>query len=196
MTTSEIQTVTHTQKEQCISLLVLAFSRDPIMRLIYPTPDKYLESFPQFVKVFGDAAFDAGTAYCMDGFLATALWFPPGVGVDEEALVAVLENSISASDREMIFDTFETMSAYHPKEPHWYLSILATDPIYQGRGYGSALLRHGLAACDREQKLAYLEASSPQNAALYARHGFEAIGSIEFGTAASVTPMVRKPKST
>ena len=193
--TPEIRTVTHAQKEQCIALLVVAFSRDPITRSIYSAPDKYLESFPEFVKVFGDAAFDAGTADYMDGFLATALWFPPGVGVDEEALVAVLENSIPASDREMMFDRFEKMSAYHPQEPHWYLSILATDPIYQGRGYGSALLRHRLAACDRDQKLAYLEASSPQSAALYARHGFEAIGSIEFGTDTSVTPMVRKPQS-
>ncbi|WP_264321318.1 GNAT family N-acetyltransferase [Zarconia navalis] len=193
--TPEIRTVTHTQAEQCIGQLVLTFSRDPIARWIYPTSDKYLEHFPQFVKIFGDRAFDSGTAYCIDEFRATALWFPPGIGVDEEALVALLGNSVPASNREILFDRVGQMSDYHPQEPHWYLSILGTDPIHQSRGYGSALLRHGLATCDREQKLAYLEASSPQSAALYARHGFEATGTIEFGPAAAIVPMVRKPQS-
>ena len=43
--------------------------------------------------------------------------------------------------------TFQELSqGLHPTSPpHWYLALLGADPTVQGQGYGSALLRHGLA---------------------------------------------------
>jgi ribosomal protein S18 acetylase RimI-like enzyme len=64
----------------------------------------------------------------------------------------------------------------------------------QGRGYGSALLRHVVEGCDRQQILAYLEATSPRNMRLYARHGFEVLGTIQVGTLPPLYPMVRTPR--
>ncbi|MDY6937937.1 MAG: GNAT family N-acetyltransferase [Cyanobacteriota bacterium] len=193
MTLPSIRTVTSADIDRVIALLVLAFSGDAAVRWTYPDPQKYLETFPEFVKIFGEPAFEKGTAYCMEGLQAAALWFPPGVSVDEEALGAMLKTCIPPSRQEQLFPAFEEMGNYHPQEPHWYLSMISTDPTCQGRGYGSALLRHGLAECDRQQQLAYLEASTPGSAALYKRHGFEAIGTISFGPA-DVIPMVRKPQ--
>ncbi|MGH6833122.1 MAG: GNAT family N-acetyltransferase, partial [Methyloceanibacter sp.] len=81
-----------------------------------------------------------------------------------------------------------------PKEPHWYLPLIGTDPAKQGNGYGSALLRHALAICDREKMPAYLEATSARNVPLYQRHGFEALGTIQVGSSPPITPMLRKPR--
>ena len=67
---------------------------------------------------------------------------------------------------------FEQMARYHPQEPHWYLYYLAPAPGRQGTGIGSALLRPVLRRCDEQGLPAYLEATSEQNRALYARHGF------------------------
>jgi GNAT superfamily N-acetyltransferase len=39
---------------------------------------------------------------------------------------------------------------FHPKGPHWYLPLIGVDATKQGRGYGSALLRHALERCDRD----------------------------------------------
>jgi hypothetical protein len=36
--------------------------------------------------------------------------------------------------------------------------------------------------CDRKQVLAYLEATSPRDVALYERHGFEVLSTIQVGT--------------
>jgi GNAT superfamily N-acetyltransferase len=63
-----------------------------------------------------------------------------------------------------------------------------------GQPIGSALLRHVLTACDRQQVLAYLEATNPQNVPSYERHGFEALGSIQVLDSPPVIPMVRKPR--
>ena len=67
--------------------------------------------------------------------------------------------------------------AAHPREePHYYLSLLGTDPAQRGRGLGLALLADNLARVDAEGAPAYLEASNPANVPLYERHRFEVIG--------------------
>jgi GNAT superfamily N-acetyltransferase len=86
------------------------------------------------------------------------------------------------------------MGRFHPSEPHWYLPLIGTDPVQQGKGYGSALLRHALAICDQEKMPAYLEATSPRNVPLYQRHGFEGLGTIQVGTSPPITPLLRKPR--
>ena len=61
----------------------------------------------------------------------------------------------------------------HPKEPHWYLAGLGTDPVHQRTGVGTALVTPKLEVCDREGLPAYLESSSEGSKRLYLRHGFE-----------------------
>ena len=62
---------------------------------------------------------------------------------------------------------------HHPKEPHWYLEGLGTDPPHQRTGVGSALMQPILDRCDREGLPAYLETQKLENVAYYRRHGFE-----------------------
>lgn len=45
---------------------------------------------------------------------------------------------------------FMEVERRHPREPHWYLALLATDPSVQGRGLGTALLAPVLEQCARE----------------------------------------------
>jgi len=90
-----------------------------------------------------------------------------------------------------VFAVFEQMAAYHPREPHWHLPLVGVRPEHQGNGYGSALLPPVLARCDRDSKLAYLEATSPHNVRLYQRLRFEAVGAIPAGPSAVIVPMVR-----
>ncbi|MHB1891097.1 MAG: GNAT family N-acetyltransferase, partial [Acidimicrobiales bacterium] len=63
--------------------------------------------------------------------------------------------------------------ALRPRERHWYLATLGTDPDRQGQGIGSSLLGEVLARCDAEATPAYLESSKERNVPFYARHGFE-----------------------
>jgi len=67
------------------------------------------------------------------------------------------------------------IDSLHPREPHWYLATLGTDPRFQGTGVGSALLASTLARVDEEGTPAYLESSKARNVPLYARFGFEVI---------------------
>jgi GNAT superfamily N-acetyltransferase len=106
----------------------------------------------------------------------------------------VIEDTVAAEQQDAMFSMFEQMEVYHPHDPHWHLPLIGVDPVSQGGGYGSALLRHALEACDRQQVLAYLEATSPRNVPLYGRHGFEPLGTVQVGTSPPIYPMVRRPR--
>jgi len=122
------------------------------------------------------------------------LWLPPDVHPDENALIALLERTVSEQIQKDFFPVLEQMGRFHPSEPHWYLPFVGVDPSQQGKGFGSALLQHILIQVDRDNMLAYLESSNPRNIPLYKRHGFELLGSIQIGTSPSIAPMLRKPK--
>lgn len=67
----------------------------------------------------------------------------------------------------------------HPKEPHWYLAGLATDPPAQRTGVGTALVAPVLERCDRERLGAYLETQKPENVPYYERFGFRVTKEID-----------------
>lgn len=83
---------------------------------------------------------------------------------------------------------------HHPSEPHWYLSVLATDPALQGRGIGTALLDPVLARCDAEGLPAYLETQKEANVAWYGRAGFEVSAEVRLPGTPPVWCLRREPR--
>jgi ribosomal protein S18 acetylase RimI-like enzyme len=195
MTTPIVKIGTASDRAAVIDVVVLAFSADPAARWTWPDPREYLMHFPRFAQAFGGKAFAYGSAYYVDGYAGAALWLPPNVPPDEDALVDLMQRTVSKQKQKDVFAAFEQMSRYHPSEPHWYLPLIGVDPFHQGKGYGSALMQHALIPCDRDRTLAYLESTTPKNIPLYERHGFELLGTIQVGTSAPLFPMLRKPRS-
>ena len=191
MTSVSMSIAPATDRQRTIATLTTAFAADPIVRWVYRDPHIYLTHFPELIRLFGGRAFDHGTAHSVDDFAGAALWLPPGVEPDEEALGELLQQSVPEREQGDVFAMLEQMGEYHPKEPLWYLPIIGVDPTRQGRGYGSALLKHALAECDRQHKPAYLESSNPRNVPLYERHGFEVVGEIQVADSPPLWPMLR-----
>jgi ribosomal protein S18 acetylase RimI-like enzyme len=192
--TVEIRAAAQSEEHAVVSTLVTAFSSDPAVRWTYPHPDQYLAHFRGLVRAFAGKAFAHDTAYVTPGYTGAALWLPPGIQPDEDEMETLLERTVSERVRSEVFAIFEKMGSYHPDEAHWYLPLMGVDGPHQGQGYGSALLRHALEACDRDQIPAYLESSNPRNISLYQRHGFELIGVIQLGSSPQICPMLRKPR--
>jgi ribosomal protein S18 acetylase RimI-like enzyme len=177
--------------EKAIGTILLAFAADPMARWSIPDPGAYLAYFPAVVRAFGGNAFAHGAGYHVDGFAGAALWLPPGVHPDDEALVAIMQEAGAPERQADAAAVFKQMSAYHPVEPHWYLPLIGVDPAHQGKGYGSALLAHALQECDRQHVAAYLESSNPANIPLYERYGFKRLGVIQEGSSPPIVPMLR-----
>jgi ribosomal protein S18 acetylase RimI-like enzyme len=194
-TVSEIrvQTAGINDQPRLIATMSLAFSTDPAVRWMYPAPENYLDYFPQFVSAFGGRASECGTAHFIGDVQAAALWLPPSIQSDEDALMNLFERTIPEQNRQALFSMFEQMGDYHPHNPHWYLPLIGVEPIQQRRGYGSMMLEHALKVCDEDQMSAYLESSNPENIPLYQRHGFEGLGIIQAGAPHQLHPCSAVP---
>ncbi len=194
MTKSIIKTSASASDEaSTIDVLVRAFSEDPVAQWIWPDSQQYQMYFPSFVRVFGGKAFTYGSAYYVDGYAAAALWLPPDVLPDEDTLISIFQRTVSKQNQKDVFTVFDQMGRYHPSEPHWYLSLMGVDPLKQGKGLGSELMKHALVQCDQDNKPAYLESSNPRNIPFYERYGIELLGTIQIGTSPRIFPMLRRP---
>jgi len=189
-----IREATSEDAPRVIALEVLAFAADPPMRFLFRDPEAYLKHFPAFVDAFAGAAFEHGTAYVAGAFEGAALWLPPGVHPDDERVGAVMLEALDPAIANDAFSVLKGMADYHIEEPHWYLPMIGVDPSQQGRGIGSALLRHALAKCDADHLPAYLESSKPANIPLYERHGFRVLGEVGGGSIPVITPMLRQAR--
>ena len=191
---ANVKRATSGDEARVLTTLTAAFADDPAVRWMYRRDDQYRRHFPGFVRAFGGRALTDGVAYVTDGFAGAALWLPPGVEPDETSLMAHIEASTGGMDQSALLEMFEEMGSYHPKEPHWYLSMIGVDPQAQGKGIGAKLMRYSVARCDQERALAYLETANPRNIPLYERFGFEVMEPFQIGAAPKVTPMLRRPR--
>jgi ribosomal protein S18 acetylase RimI-like enzyme len=66
-----------------------------------------------------------------------------------------------------------TADKFHPPNAHYYLEYIGVDPVHQGQGLGSCLIRHMIAQADAEGVSCYLENASPRNLPLYQKFGFK-----------------------
>ncbi len=137
-------------------------------------------------------------AYTVDGLRAAALWFPPGKPPPSapRALWSLLPMLPFLAGRHFTRSIrfVGEMERRHPKEPHWYLTTLGTDPPNQGTGLGSAVLQPVLDRCDRTGTRAYLESSKEQNVPLYRRHGFEVTDEVRLCGGPPIWLMWREPR--
>lgn len=167
---------TEVDLEPATQLLTDAFATDPVWGWAFPDRSDLADwwrfsirsalRFP-WVRVLGD-------------FAACAIWIPPGeseLTAQEEAEVEPMIRDLAGSRAEQLLELLERFESSHPEgPPHYYLSLLGTDPARRGNGYGMALLEQNLAAIDSEGMPAYLESSNPANDPRYERRGFRRVG--------------------
>ncbi len=179
--------------DKAFATLTAAFIADPVMRWIYPAAEDYLDAYPRFLKAFCGSGIADGTAFADEPLSGACIWLAPGSRVSDGAVAAVVKETVAPERLETFGAITEQIDQYHPHdEPLWYLPCIGVDAAGQGKGVGSALMKHALRLCDEQGVRAYLESSNPANISLYERHGFEVMGRIQAGSAPPITPMIRE----
>mgnify|MGYP002777893255 CR=1 FL=1 len=159
------------------SLLARAFADDPAMRWIFPDPVDRMRRLPRLFRVIFDS--DArGMRLVTPGGEAATLWRAPGrsrAGRWETLRRAIpLVRALGAA-RGRAMAVADAIDAHMPDEPFWYLHIAGCDPRHQGRGFGAAAVRGGLARVPVELP-AYLETATEANLGFYGALGFAVTG--------------------
>jgi ribosomal protein S18 acetylase RimI-like enzyme len=165
-----------------VDTLVRSFADDPVANFMFAGDRRRRRGLRSlFVTQIRRQYLSGGHVYTTDDRAGVAIWGAPDR--ERHGLIELLQLLPTApfivSTRmpaalRLLFE----VDGLHPKEPHWYLATLGTDPDRQRRGIGSALLRPALARADEEGMPAYLESSKERNISFYARFGFEVIDEV------------------
>ena len=167
--------------------LAEAFEDDPHFRWIVRDDRTRLQRLERGFSVFTERIWlPPDAAYTHERLIGAALWMPPRAWhVGPLAQLRLAPGTIRALGGHSLrlVKALNFIERKHPRSPdHWYLPIIGVARAWQGRGFGSALLRPMLERCDRERMPAYLEASTPRNRALYERHGFQVMEECRYAT--------------
>ncbi|KAJ5437696.1 Acyl-CoA N-acyltransferase [Penicillium cf. griseofulvum] len=105
---------------------------------------------------------------------------PSLVTISEEAASAAKDPILHAPQpmNRDLFNAFRTLLGEarkrHTTENDIILDLLATLPEYQGRGFGSAILKWGMEKADASQSRIFLE-GTPEGVPLYLKHGWKLV---------------------
>lgn len=176
-------------------VLVRAFARDPFHGWLFPDdrvrPARQKLLFERVLAIYARH----GVVYTTADRSGVALWDPPrasGPSVLELLSFVFRVLPVFGARAPLIAQGMAPLTTMHPGEPHWYLSILGTDPSHQKSGVGAALLRPILERCDIDGCCAYLESSRIENVPYYERHGFEVVAPLAMPRGGPVVYRMRR----
>jgi GNAT superfamily N-acetyltransferase len=177
--------------------LARAFHDDPVMEWLFPDERRRPGQVEKMFRMRVGGLLRQDEVYTTEDHASAAVWAQPGrwemPPLEGLAFVARLAPMVRAR-LPLLARGWAIIDGAHPREPHWYLAILGTEPRAQGRGVGSAVLRPVLEDCDRNEVPAFLESSKESNLAFYARHGFRVTGELSLPDGPKVWPMWRDPR--
>jgi GNAT superfamily N-acetyltransferase len=178
------------------AILARAFVHDPVLTAF--VGEGQTARMARYFELECLVAFAGyGEVWLDDDGLGAAMWRRPG-GYPEPLSVQLrmLPRYLRLFPRQFVraSRSLNALAKLHPHEPHWYLSAVGVVPEATSQGRGTALLGPVLQRCDDERRPAYLEASTEDNARLYARLGFQPREEVEVLPGVRCRPMWREPR--
>jgi ribosomal protein S18 acetylase RimI-like enzyme len=162
-----------------VAMLVRAFDDDPVANFMFAGDGRRRRGLKSFFSIQLRREYLAYRhVYTTDQLDGVAVWGPPDrrrQGLRELLQLLPTAPFLVSSRTDKALRLLFEIDSLHPKEPHWYLATLGTEPARQGRGVGSTLLGTLLAKADEDGLPAYLESSKERNVSFYGRFGFEVI---------------------
>jgi GNAT superfamily N-acetyltransferase len=195
---SDVRKSTAADLTDVVEAVARSFYEDPIFRWIVPDDGRRPRQLERGFALFARRVwFPHDETYTTDRLIGGAFWMPPGtwhLSLFKQlsmlpAMAVILRGALPR-----LLRLLNAIEARHPHERHYYLPVIGIRPEWQGRGFGSALLRPILERCDRERLPAYLEASSARNRALYERHGFAVLEEMRVSDSPPLWRMWREVK--
>jgi ribosomal protein S18 acetylase RimI-like enzyme len=164
--------------ERIAKTLARAFQNEEACSYIFPDPQVRARRLIAMFRVIVANDGAAGSIYQSEGGEAITLWRSPGkaTGTSWEfarSLVPFIAALGSGIGRGLKISGL--IEKHHPSEPFHYLHFAGCAPEHQGKGFGGAAIRAGLAQADADHLPAYLETATKGNLALYRSLGFEVV---------------------
>ncbi|MFX1500585.1 MAG: GNAT family N-acetyltransferase [Promethearchaeota archaeon] len=199
------------QIEEASRVLGRAFQDDPAFIYIFPDPIEGNARIVNHCELMILTGIISGEVYITSSDIeGVAVWHPHRIKdhiinkPSKEIKQRLRKTSrINVKDpiymeRNGIFaEIVNSIQNEHANFPHWYLNIIGVDPIHQGKGYGSKLIKMKLAEIDEQNLPCYLHTEKERNVKIYEHFGFEVIDHAKIPNSELESwSMIRKKKKT
>ena len=174
--TTPIRLATKADNAAISRTLAKSFADDPVKLFLCGGEQLPIDRAMAFFSAFQKIQLPHGHVYTTPGVEAAAIWAPPGEWkVPFSAIVKNSPTFVKLYGRRFLpnLSVLTDLEKRHPKEPHYYLEFIGTDPAQQGKGWGTKLMQPMIERADVEGVGMYLESSKESNVPFYARFGFE-----------------------
>jgi ribosomal protein S18 acetylase RimI-like enzyme len=162
--------------ERIAQTLALAFQNEEACSYIFPDSDDRARRLVKMFRVIVANDAMTGRLYQSEHCEAATLWRAPGNPAGNWLdfvrsllpFIAALGGNIGRA-----LKVSGAIEKHHPQLDFWYLHFAGCAPEHQGKGFGGAAIRAGLAHADAAHQPCYLETATEGNLALYRNLGFE-----------------------
>ncbi len=197
MPPDDVRKAERTEIDALSATLALAFDDDPLTTWLFPDAAARRRKLPAFFRSLLRESLPFEAVYTGAGGRCVAIWNPPGtfpMGWYADAKLGLTTARLVGLRLRTCARGLMYFQSHHPKTPHWYLQMLGTQPDWQGRGAGSAVIAPVLDHCDQTGERIYLESSKERNIPFYARHGFHVTEEVHIPHGPVVWAMWREPR--
>jgi GNAT superfamily N-acetyltransferase len=160
-----------------------AFYDDPFFDFMSRRPLQRARALGLFFRTMVVGAGEGDRLLCArdgDGHVVgIAVWlrpgsYPPPIPTQLRQLAGCVR-ALALNPRALVEGPryLTAMDKVHPREPHWYLELLAVDPSVQRSGIGTLLQEPVLEEADRDGLPCYLETQDPDNLPYYRRFAYD-----------------------
>jgi|HubBroStandDraft_6_1064221.scaffolds.fasta_scaffold713341_2 GNAT superfamily N-acetyltransferase len=186
---------TASDAEPVAQMLARAFHDDPLVMHFFSDESARAAKLPKFFRLLLKLGMPFGACDVTSGCEAATVWLPPGkwhISFWKYIANGPAFLGLFGADALRVMSVVDQMEKVHPRERHWYLQSIGTEPDKQGKGFGGVVMRHQLAVADEQRLPAYLESSKEKNIPIYASFGFEVTGEIRIKNGPVMYSMWRK----
>jgi ribosomal protein S18 acetylase RimI-like enzyme len=181
------------QIEDLSNLIARAFQTDPLFVYLYPDSTERKVKSVKFCEYMLLVGIKMGEVYITSSEnIGVAIWMAYYI---KDHVLEKQPKEIIRRLRRVMKDVFsdpqftsrhnifndDVNIAFHnerAKYPHWDLTLIAVDPLHQGKGYGSKLIKAKLAEIDEQNLPCSLHTENEKNVKLYEHFGFKIVEKI------------------
>jgi ribosomal protein S18 acetylase RimI-like enzyme len=162
-----------------VETLSLAFQEDPAVSWIFPDDQDRQKRLPRMFGLFAPGDLASGMALRSPADEVCTLWQAPNTPhLSKLAMLRLAFPLLHAFGGSTLraMAVGDAIDAHHPSHPFWYLHYAGVRPDHQGKGWGGAAIRAGIARAQADGQPVYLETATLSNVGLYQSLGFRVTG--------------------
>ena len=194
--------LTKAQIKPAAEMLARAFQEDPLIGYFFPDASERKNKSSYIFEFLIRYGVLYGEVYAISPNLeGVAVWLPSEKAdvsfwrmMRSGGLLMIPKISKEVIGRQRYFSQYVTpMHKRHAPFCHWFLQTIGVDPMFQGKGYASTLLKAMFARIDAEHLPCYVETQNEKNVSIYQHYGFKVVEEVIIpGTEISHWAMLRE----